>query len=1070
MTLCAGSGAPPQQIPAAVEKDSFLPPHLKGLVAPQAKAPTPLQSGPPQPIFSAAPAASKAAEKAAVQPAKQETHGGQAAKVPAPAHITSTLAKQPCSMPGMPAMEQASARSAGGANILQGPKAAPASITKGSAAKADSSAHAGQATSSKQAPGAAITQAAMHREAAEKGHRASTGAAAQQKSPPSSGVGVPGTAAAGEGGDHAGSTAAARTPVATSRSRPASPAKTASVGQTPAMRPAPASRLLPSGIAAPPISAAASAVLPTSTVPVPAEAIAAATSFLNDLGNANSSPSGASRPASSGLGSGSGKPAVGQLGSKSQSALRTQPGRSLPNIPANPPSPEMRLETLMQELSDMAHRLPNATPAELQQKPAASSAAASKAAASLLPALQQPVSRSGSPASGMPLRASALPRQPQQVGSATAARSAAAKQGRASSDADIPAAEKLRKEIAELQRVIDLKERETKRKGLAGKPVPQGERQPALAPQTAPVSTPPNIAKAKAEVPKASAQPSKGPSPAPNLTSKQISRTAAPVSVPSAAQGERNAEGNRAAEHTSKPAFAGLSTGRHTPQAAAPVPSPSAAQGKQNAAADGNRAAGTPQSAPGLSAGEARLAPAKAEASAAQKQHSSISDGAKLAPKQPLASPVSKGARAEGTQLSSSSRPPAPGPVPPSQAATPASVPQVQRSQPSAAPRAEHPAAKLSAQAPQPVKPLQMPSMSAPLSLKQADTSGVEIPNIHASPKPPTAHVQGGPAASSQQPVKATAVPTSRRGAAQPFVMPASAGRETVQFAVQKDKATRPATPQPSASTGAASSAVSSQAQPVMRHGTPTDDRPKERAGRPTAASAQPDTHIKVGHAKGGAASAEGLPAFTGRIQTGIVERPEQSAQVVAKQREHASSTIHASLEASSGRGAPHRQASAAAAHLQAGEDNSKPASPENHGSLPVTGRLPAFPLPVLALENNTSASSPPSSDTPAYTMLTQTPLGTGSAWPAATQGKMDSQSASIPSQYRKSSQLTATPERLSQPITARTAAGAYNRAVPEPLSAGQRAGAAGQTPRASVPQGRTLPSRGRGARDRVMT
>ena len=1042
-TLCAGPGAPAQPNAAAVEKDSFLPPHLKGLVSPNLKAPTPPQSELPQPTSSAGIAVSKAGEKAMLQPQKLQSHTGHQARAPAAAPKASGLAKQAPNMPASTAMPQASTPHGIRASGLQSPSPAAASTLRSSAAPSSSSARAGPASSARQASGATGAPAVMRREATDQGRRASAVAASQLRTTSASVSTEPGTSAGEKGSASAGRATVAATPMTASKGQPAPFAKAAPVSQKPTARPA-AAKVIQTGGAAPPVSAAASAALPMTSVPLPAEAIAAATSFLNDLGKANSAPSEALGSAPSGFV----QPAAGHLGSKPRSAQQTQPAQSLPKLPANPPSPEMRLESLMQELSNMAHRLPNATPAQPLQQSAGPSVAASRAAAPSASSLHQAVSRSASPASGMPLRVSAPPWQPQQAGRATAARSIAARQGRGSSNADVTASEKLRKEIAELHQVIDLKVREARRKGAAGKAVPQGQKQPAQLSQAAPGSAAPIIAKAKAEVPKASEQPSKGPSPAPNLASKQAPQSSGAVPGSLAAQGEQTApaQSSKAAEPTSKLATAGHSTGRQTPQAAAPASSPLAAQGKQRTVADGQRAsARTSTPASEASTGEATTSPAKASVVAPHKQHSCTSGRATLAPKQPLASSVSSAARAGGTQLPSS-RPSALGPVPASQSAAPASGPQVRGSQPSAAPVAGHHAAKQAVQEPQQVERPQMPSMSAPPPLKQADTSSAGVPDMHASAKPPMAHGQGGPAASSQRSVKAPAVPTSPHGPAQPSVMPASAGKEPIHLAAHKDRAERPAMSQPSASAATATRAAPSQAQPVMPDVTPKSDKPQERAVWPTADTqpCQPDTHTKVG--KAGAMSAAATPPAGGSVWNGTDERPALSAQPVAKQREHASSTTP---EDCSGREAPHRLNSAAAAPLQAGKRT---------------------PLPVLALEDNTWTNPPSSSGTPAYTMLTQTPLGTGSAWPATAQNKANSQPAPVLAQQRKTPHLTPTPDRQSEPTNGRAAAGAGEGSVPGSFKAGQRADAAGQTPRASSPYSRTPPSGHRAARGRVMT
>ena len=974
-----------------------------------------------------------------LQPQKQPSHAGHQAKAPAAAPKASGPAKQLPTMPASAAMQQASGHGASGAKSLQAPKLTPAGTTKSSATQPGSSARVGQASTAKQPLGVAVAPAVAHREATEEGHRASAGSAARQKTLSGSIGGKP-SAAAAKGSAIAGSTAAAAISAAASKGQPASLAKVPSVSQKPAARPAAASRVFPSGLVQPAISATTKAQRPTASVPVPAEAVAAAASFLNDLGNTSSPPSEALGLAPSGPV----KAAAGQLGSKSGPAQQIQPGRSLPKLPPAPPSPEMRLESLMQELSNMAHRLPNAAPAQPQQRPAALTAAASRASGSL----QQPGSRSASPANVVPLRVSAPPWQPQQSGSATAVRSAQVKAGRVPSEAEVRAAETLRAKIAELQREIDLKVQKAKKKGQAGKAVPQGQKRPDQAPQAAVGSIPPIAAKAEAEVPKASEQPSQGPSPASSLASKQTPRPSAPVPGRLAAQGEQSAAalGSQAAMNASQPASAGQKLGKQTAQAAAPALSHLAAPHKQSTEPVGNRAAEqTPKPAP--STGEAMIAPAKANAPVAPKQGSSASAGSKLPHEQSLGSSVSQGARVEGTSASNSSRSSALGSVAPSQAAPQSSVPQSQRSQPFAAPDAERPAAKQSAPASEPVRPPQKPSMSASLSQKQTDISGAKGTRA----KSPAAHAQEG---SLQQPVKEAALPASHHAPAQPTIMPASAGKEAKQLAIHKDQAVA----QISASAGAANR----EAQPVSSDGPPANDKPKEGSARPTAASqsTQPDTHSIVGEAQAGATSAKAAPPTD--FQAG---RP---AAPVAKQREHAPFPM---LKGSSGKEAPVWLDPAAAPGLQAREDTPKSAGTERQGSLPATGHVPAVLLPVQALEDSTWASSPSSSATPAYTMLTQTPLGTGSAWPAAAPDKAESQLANKPSQQRETAQLRATPDRLSGPNSAITAPAANNKSVPGPVLAAQRAGAGVQTPQASGPQGRTPPSSGqRAARGRVIT
>lgn len=1020
--MSAGSSAPAEPAAAAGEKDSFLPPHLEGVVSPQSEAPTPVQNRPPQQTPSAATAASKAAEKAMLQPQKEQGHAGHQTKAPAPVPKASGLTKQPLSMPASAAMQQGSARNVSAAKVLQAYKAAPAGTTKSHATQVNSSIHERPAGVAKQAPEAASAPAVTCHEAAQKSNRASTGAAVHTAPHPAAEDAKLATAAATKGNALASSTVVAATPVASSKGQVASSAEGSSASQKPIARPAAASRLVPPGSGAPSVSAAASALLPTTSTPVPAEAVAAATSFLNNLGNADSSPSGGSwnaplfpranpwhatlpllphmRAEVCSLGSlGSTKPATEQPGITSQAALQARPGQSRPKLPAQPPSPEMRLESLMQELSDMGHRLPNAAPAKPQQRSAAPSAAASRAAASSASSSQQQVSRSASPAGGAPLRGSAPPRQPQQSVSGVAVRSSAAIQGRAFPDADVAAADKLRTEIAELQRVIDLKVREAKRKGAAARFNSQGQRRPDQASHAAPGSTQPVVTKAKTVVFKPSEQTLRVASHVASLIGRQITQASAAVSSLSASQQEQKAvaEHNKGAEHVSKPASANPT------------------------------------------AGKAIGAPLEADAGALQKHHNSLFDGAALAPKQPPASPASKGAKAEGTQLPGSSSPSAPTSVPLSRAAPTVSVPQVQTTQPSAAPEVKQPPLKHSAQGPQPVRSQQVPSKSAALSSHQVGTSIAKPAETHASASPPAARVQAAPMAPPQQSVKLTAVPVSAPVStpAQPIATPASARKATVEPAAHSDRVLPRSMSQPDDSAAAAKSAAPSQLQPAMPDVASVGEKPEDKAGKPADASqsAQPDTHTRVetAGAGAGAMSAEARITSHGSVQKGIPERRKPSPQLATERGEHASSAT------------------------------ADKASPEKQGSLSAAGHLPAFPLPVLAREDYNSASTPPSDGTPAYTMLTQTPLGTGSAWSAAAQDKVSSWPASIESQPRKSSHLPTAPDQQSVPTIARD-----DRSGP--AIAGHRAGAAGQTPQASAQVGRTPPSRQGAARGRVMT
>lgn len=670
------------------------------------------------------------------------------------------------------------------------------------------------------------------------------------------------------------------------------------------------------------------------------------------------------------------QPAVGQVGSfgSSQPAAEQLGSKYRPVLPKqlHPPSPELRLESLMQELSGMGHKLANAAPAHPQPSlaPAATGQpqaahTASRPAATSAVSLQQPPSRSASPANDLIPRGSAPVRPPQPSISAEALRNAAktaiAKQVKPITrlDTEEAAAEKLRKQIAELQRTIELKELEGRRKAAAARTASQRHKLPESAPEAAPATVQPSSA------------------PAAKATREARGLAEQPLKPPSAVTASSN-------HITSAPAASAPGPTRHPVQQSAP------AEG-QHVAQQGSRSVITASRN-----GQASSVPASPPAVAPQKHQSSAAVALGFCSGHSHALSARKAPGGEGIPATQGTNLPALGSA--SSNSAPIAVPEVRSSQPLAAQKVDQAAGSQPDRAPQQASEAQQVAItSVPQSLASAQLISAKPASVKAAAQPP----QEGHKGPSEQPLVVSlpaspaATPASGAGetvqravhkdrvaptlvpvssAVPSAVMPSSAARAGAHLAAQEDMTTPAKEPQPDAAPASLNGAVPSRVEPAV---TPVSDESPEQAAAATPAW-QPAQAKGGGGAEGRkAAPARATPAVSafGSLHFGT---PEPSPQSGTKQ-----AVLDKPLR---------REAQpAATATLQAGEDALKPAPTAKQGSALGTGQLPALASPVLAIKDSSAASQSPSSDTPSYIMLTQTPLGAGSAWAPAAHKKLNS-------------------------------------------------------------------------------
>lgn len=146
------------------------------------------------------------------------------------------------------------------------------------------------------------------------------------------------------------------------------------------------------------------------------------------------------------------------------------------------------------------------------------------------------------------------------------------------------------------------------------------------------------------------------------------------------------------------------------------------------------------------------------------------------------------------------------------------------------------------------------------------------------------------------------------------------------------------------------------------------------------AASAKAGATASQALPQEGAVPAKALHAVTvpDKSQEGKPQASQASPQTPVQQ------AVPASTSAAGKAALPHapRRHEARAAPMPG-----EPGMTAKQGRMPGTAAIPGVPLPVLAMNIGKAVGSPTGSGaTPAYTMLTLTPLGTGSAWPVTPQ------------------------------------------------------------------------------------
>lgn len=1035
--LCAGASAPEQKgVPASQDDNTFLPPHLLGMVSPSSKAAASPSKAAPQQAPPAAPA-SRAAEKAP----QQSSPAGHMVRQPAAEGKPQELAKPPVSASAKSAMQPSGGATVRApANIIRENRVPPAQkvAPKPHSAPKQQSGTSAAAMAAKLAGinetmreirvtlGVEETPAA--RPPAGNASQKAGGAGAVCARPPATGTPpqaapAPGVSAA-VAKHKASNAAAASTAPAEQRPSAAPLAKSVPAFQAPATRPAqdivgsrpsvqaaanqparasqalaapakppvtsapalspqpPMHQALPAkmppGISAPAISAAPPALQPVASAPVSAEAVAMASSFLDNLAGASASPSGGSWSAPLFLGA---APIRGGLPfPPGMAALLGLPGSSGPLPAAGQPlsahlrqskeatmraSPDVSLETLLQRLSDMEGNLPASASGRPQQKASAQGAAAPKPASLSASMLRQPVSRSASPVSGLPLKKGgpAPLRQGQAAGAAGQPKSGLAKQSRPEAAGGKPEAiTKLQSQIAEMQRVIEAKEQEAKRKAAA-KAAAEGQRVIEQSSKAAP----------------AKSQPASAPA-APSAPAAQKPQAAAPA-------------GSISAPAQSLASFAGKAAelGPHKPPHAPKLPG----AGRRAASA-------TPKPA----------SPAVHVQSAQREQ-----------------SPA--GGKTGGTASVQ------PTPVPQQ------SVPQTQAPPSIAAPLPSTPA--LAGAPPK-------PATAAPVST------------------PPAAGVQEAPKAALKQPVLTPKVLATAPA------QPASITKEAAQVA---PSAVQAPTSQLEALASSTRSEAPGKHQPAKSVLMAEKDRLPAQAAVPTAATSAAQSKASAmgqgpavnGLALDAAAPAKPAPAadtIAEKQHSKLAQAPQAAAQPPAKQPVPASSSAS---EKPAPIAAPPVQQPPAGCATQAAKGAVLTATAAKQGDKPAAEHTPApsgpdkhAPLPAVQRDVSQSADAFISSDTPAYTMLTLTPLGTGSAWPVSPQKPAKPTPTS--SQCIAVSQPTAASGSLHVTSSAELGKAASGAAL---SPAGQPAGQAGRmrspdafTPRAKTPTSEQRPARGR--------
>ena len=1034
--VCTGSAAASQHGAPAEGNGSFLPPHLLGMVSPQPTAPSPSAGKPAQQTPSAA-AASKPAEK---QPPVQSS-AGQPAKMPAAAPSKPEAGKQPASSAAQqsrPAAYLAPKQTQGRTQAPPAQNAAPAKPAQNAGGQASSAAGLAKANAARQAAQPASRAAAAHHEAARHGAaRKAPAAPAAPAAPrnPLASAGARGPVAGrGRGGSVLASSRPASTGAAagTAPARPPAPtaslAKSAAVasqtpptgaaaraassgaskaagGQKQPLAPASApagdaqavaqagSKSLLPGSSAPPASASA----PASQPPVSAEAVAQAQSFLDGLGSLGSPGPGFSwgfpganaphggLPFPPGMTFGGRLLSSGQMGSSGEKPRPAAPQASRASIV----SPEMRLESLMQELSDMKHKLPAGASAKPQQGPAARGKIASRSGTPSGTAQQRPTSRSASPGGGMPAKGAQASKPHQAAGKSASAGSAGAKQTAAAMNGQQKAAMELQRQIAELQREIELKQLVKQKKAAA---------------------------KGTAEARIPSDQASKSPPFA--AGSKQPGSTSA---ARSGAAPKAAAETRVASDRALKAA-------------------PAAASSKQPSSTPAAPGAAAPQKQQSMTPSVGTSAPAQSAAAPA---------GKAAAPSQKQ--PVDAAKRAASDTAPAPVKPPVPA----------ARELQVQSSPPTARPSTEgtaekQPTGNATQQAANSAEAGKRPEPQSSAGSRTAQpTSTAALPKPHVA----TAPLEAAKPAKEFHTASASAAPAAQSSVAlgpaakkhMPSVKPSAPSQQRQPASTPAENSAAPGGPQPGRPE-AKKSRDKPQASQVQSQGSeePIQVKSVARIGASGAVAAP----VKAAPSVGASSNAE-----PGKLQS-----PEPSA---AMESPPAPKAVQGQTLA------------APASDPKSSKAPATPASTAGPGSAAAAGHIPALPLPVLTSDDSKAASMHSSGGTPHYTMLTRTPLGTGSAWPVIAAQSSTSGSSCHSSPSRRASQPTSMPDSLSVPTSSKTRALGNDGSVPGPQRAGQRASPTGQLQplrvsplgvKSPLPGAKSSSSAQRPARGRVVT
>ena len=535
-----------------------------------------------------------------------------------------------------------------------------------------------------------------------------------------------------------------------------------------------------------------------------------------------------------------------------------------------------------------------------------------------------------------------------------------------------------------------------------------------------------------------------------------------PASAPAKPQG-----GQAPHRPTSRPTgFSGSDTPRAASRSASPVVGLPAKVGVPARQPD---AAGKPGTAAGRAASQPR-AEAEGDQEAARKLREEISKLQQVIAQRELAQKkkTAAGAGAEGQKVAERAVKPAAVLGQPS--STPAlpsndAVPRKQQAAPSVAAGAGGMAARPASRGSAAAEKLPAEKASMPGSVSTPAVPAVsQPPNYRERPQAAVSAAKSQPAATSQQakapaqapktaaqqpPPASTPAPTSRAGTATSCL----GGKAQAASAAP---AGQPSLPRPAAVATSAGAAKPAGAAKEAAQPTPAKTCPPERAQplkpQVTVETAVPRAQFAHGTstaravqgatlAKAGAAASQALP------QEGAVPAKASSAVTVPdKSQEGKPQASQASPQTPVQQAVPASTSAAGKAALphapRRHEDGAAPMPGEpgmaaKQGRAPGTAVIPGVPLPVLATNGGKTVGSPTGSGaTPAYTMLTLTPLGTGSAWPVTPQ-KPDKPAAPASGQLSRAGERPG-PEHPEASSAVAPASGQHSR-TPQPNTASAR-------------------------------